>query len=226
MILSTDQRERLVALDRAQGARGLLRGLSHEIRNHLQVVALASQLGDGGRTPDINTRVEHALEEINRHLELLSTLGRNPSDGPPTVPANELWAMLRLATSLQRGVPTAPIRFDGSPADDRLAVPLVVGLQVLLNLVSNAREAAPNGIVRVAYTAEEGCGSFAVEDGGPGPPLDPGAPLESTKPVATHAGTGLFAAMTLTRQHGGTVRVMVRPDGGCRAIARLPFARA
>ena len=46
MTLSAEQRERLVLLDRAHGIHELLRGISHDFRNNLQVIALASQLDD------------------------------------------------------------------------------------------------------------------------------------------------------------------------------------
>jgi signal transduction histidine kinase len=223
MDLTAEQSERLVTLDRGHGIQELLRGLAHDIRNSLQVVVLASQLGDADRTGDIDQRVDQAIDEINRTLELLGSLGRYLPDGPATVPLTELVRVTERLTGHQRNLPAAPVRFGPVPPAT-LALPLAIGFQILGNLIANAKEAAPGQPIEVGFGTSPGAVEITVDDSGSGLRATAGSPFESTRPAGSHGGTGLFAARYLARHHGGTLEWSSRAGGGTRVRVLLPTA--
>jgi signal transduction histidine kinase len=223
MHLTAEQCERLIVLDRAHGIQELLRGLAHDIRNSLQVVALASQLGDAERTPDIEFRVDQAIDEMNRSLELLGSLGRPVPEGPATISTTDLVALLERIAGHQRNLPACPVRFGPVPKAT-LAIPAAVGLQIVGNLIANAKEAAPNGSIEIGLSLRDGMVELTVEDAGPGLPVEAGEPLASTRAAGSHGGTGLFAARHLAGRHGGTLDWSARAGGGSRVRVRLPTA--
>jgi signal transduction histidine kinase len=100
--------------------------------------------------------------------------------------------------------------------------------RALVNLLENAREAAPAGsAVAIQTTAARDAAQWAVEDAGPGVP-----PAEreriftmfySTRPGGT--GLGLSLARAAVEKCGGTIRAEERPGGGTRMVVKLPFAR-
>ena len=108
-------------------------------------------------------------------------------------------------------------------------------LQVLVNLLKNAAEAArsvrereaPGGpAVRLALDAEERFVRFVVEDNGPGLPAS-GAdrlfdPFFSTKTAEGGTGLGLTIARDIIRAHGGSLDVAPRPEGGACFTVLLP----
>lgn len=98
-------------------------------------------------------------------------------------------------------------------------------IQVLVNLLHNAIDASPpRSTVRIV-TRDHGSGvRFEVLDQGPGiaEPIrhrlfQPGA---TTKPAGS--GIGLTVARAIAEQHGGTLELLNRPEGGCRAVLDLP----
>ena len=117
--------------------------------------------------------------------------------------------------------------------------------QILFNLVTNARDAMPNGGVlrietrRVRLTDDQRTsggathtGDFvclAVEDTGVG--MDEQTrqrifePFFTTKPVGKGTGLGLATVYGLVRQHGGSIEVDSEPGKGTRVRVYFPAAK-
>ncbi|MEM9454056.1 MAG: HAMP domain-containing sensor histidine kinase [Myxococcota bacterium] len=98
-------------------------------------------------------------------------------------------------------------------------------MQVLVNLLHNAVEASPSSATVHLVARDEGSELwFEILDEGPG--IDEQirdrlfAPGTTTKP--TGSGIGLTVARAIAQQHGGTLELLDRPKGGCRAVLRLP----
>jgi signal transduction histidine kinase len=98
--------------------------------------------------------------------------------------------------------------------------------QVLVNLLQNALDATPRGGRVMASTSHDASGAarFVIDDSGPGLTdevrgrlFTPGA---TTK--AAGSGLGLVIARAIAEQHGGTLTLSDRPEGGCRAELCLP----
>ena len=111
---------------------------------------------------------------------------------------------------------------------DRVAVE-----QVLANLVTNAVQAAPRGVVRVHASTDGPAGAPArlrvvIEDEGPGfarevlPRIF--EPLFTTKSQGT--GLGLSIVAMRVQRHGGTLQVKSEPGQGSEFLIQLPPAAA
>jgi two-component system cell cycle sensor histidine kinase/response regulator CckA len=114
------------------------------------------------------------------------------------------------------------------------ATPAAVGLdatsleQILLNLVSNARDAMPDGgPLDVALTATAAHVRLSVADGGGG--IEPATlarmfePLFTTKPRGQGTGLGLATTRMLVEQAGGTIDVDTQLGVGSTFHITLPL---
>jgi C4-dicarboxylate-specific signal transduction histidine kinase len=221
------QIQSLVTLNRALMIQHLLRGIAHDIRNNLQVVALGSSLGDDAGTPAISLRVERSLDAMVVSLDRLSRLGKHPADEPPGTDLGEALATVGELAELQRNLPTLRLKIE------QPAAPVMVGiqrdelLQVLLNLVANAKEASarPTDSVEVSATMPmDGRVALSIDDSGGGIPSDVGGPFASTKDPYHHGGLGLFVSRVLVERVGGELSWQPRPEGGTRVRVVLPVS--
>jgi C4-dicarboxylate-specific signal transduction histidine kinase len=102
--------------------------------------------------------------------------------------------------------------------------------QVLVNLLTNARDAvADGGVITVETDTPPGrpdAARLIVRDTGPGIPPEVSArvfdPFFTTKPAGT--GLGLSVSYGIVRDHKGTLDVESRPGAGATFIATFPTA--
>ncbi|HSD65612.1 MAG TPA: HAMP domain-containing sensor histidine kinase, partial [Vicinamibacteria bacterium] len=119
---------------------------------------------------------------------------------------------------------------DVAPGLPEVGVDRVQLEQALLNLVSNAVDAMPDGGRLSLAARPDGDGvAFVVSDSGVGiPPHDLARvfdPLYTTKPPGKGTGLGLPILREIVEAHAGTVRLESRPGEGTTAVVRLPAAR-
>jgi signal transduction histidine kinase len=119
------------------------------------------------------------------------------------------------------------VRVELAGADDEIHVSASPGplLHAVVNLLLNALEASPTGgTVGVACEVADGQVRIRVEDAGPG--IDPAdrdrAPETGFSRKDGHAGLGLAVATAIVEDHGGTIALADRPEGGTRAEITLP----
>ncbi len=103
--------------------------------------------------------------------------------------------------------------------------------QALVNLLRNALQAAPGGLVRISCQTSEHEGVlFRVEDDGPGVSGDTVQqvfePFFTTKPPGKGTGLGLALVQNIVEEHGGEIEVERSELGGALFIIRLPAALA
>jgi signal transduction histidine kinase len=99
--------------------------------------------------------------------------------------------------------------------------------QVLVNLLQNAIDATPpGGEVSIAIRAESGAGArvITVDDTGTGLAAEVRERLFQPGVTSKKGGSGLglTIARAITEQHGGTLTLADRTEGGCRATLTIP----
>ncbi len=100
--------------------------------------------------------------------------------------------------------------------------------QVLLNLITNARDAMPDGGAIRAWTGTDGdVVEIGVEDEGVGiPPENLGRVFDFLFTTKGEKGTGFGLALSreIVEEHRGTISVQSRPGEGSCFVIRLPVA--
>lgn len=224
---------RVQYLTQVSAWQGIARRLAHEIKNPLTPILLSVQQlqktdrTDAERFGRVLTTVREVVEEEVHNLERLvdnfSRFARLPAvrRAPEDVArlARDLVAAHPEIESLAARAPDAPL----IAAVDR-------GLlrQALANLVKNGAEAAraagraPQVVLEVR--AEADATVLAVEDNGPGVPLEDRQRVFEPYVTGKSDGTGLGLAIVkkIVLDHGGTIAVTEAALGGARFEIRLP----
>jgi len=208
----------------------LVRVLSHEINNSLAPIqslagSLRALLSRTPRPADAEEDLERGLtviggraESLGRFMRSYARMAKLPS--PVLAPVNvSEWVgrvtqlEKRLPVRVRSGPPMT-LSADGDQLD-----------QLLINLVSNAVDAASetNGGVEVTWERRDGAFVLSVLDEGPGlpPTANLFTPFFTTKRNGT--GIGLVLSRQIAEAHGGTLSLENRVDRrGAVGRVRLP----
>ena len=208
----------------------LVRVLSHEINNSLAPIqslagSLRALLSRTPRPADAEEDLERGLtviggraESLGRFMRSYARMAKLPS--PVLAPVNvSEWVgrvtqlEKRLPVRVRSGPPMT-LSADGDQLD-----------QMLINLVSNAVDAASetNGGVEVTWERRDGAFVLSVLDEGPGlpPTANLFTPFFTTKRNGT--GIGLVLSRQIAEAHGGTLSLENRVDRrGAVGRVRLP----
>jgi len=222
------QRERLASSGR------VLAQLAHEIRNPVASVRNCLEVvrRQGNLQGEARQFADMAVAELLRMHELaerMLDLHRPRSGGDAACDAGEL--ARETAQLLRAGATDHHVEVEAS-GDLAVRMPREALKQVLLNLLLNAREAAPsNGSVRVVVARDSSGDSVRLEvlDRGPGIPAAIADrifdPFFTTKDDVHGVGLGLYTAESLVRAAGGVLEAASRTDGpGSRFTVILPVA--
>ena len=228
--------EKLAAVGR------LTAGVSHEVLNPLNVINLVIQrlLDD----PDIDPSLAEDLRGIEKQADRivkisqdLLSFSRQRTPERRSIDLNE--AVRRTPALLEYDLKLQNIDVEMNLAED---LPLILAdegqlQQVILNLLTNARDVMPKGGRLVLRTAEveplfadrERAVELRVEDTGPG--ISPGEmdklfePFFTTKPVGEGTGLGLSVCQGIVEAHGGVIWAENVSDGGAAFIVHLNVER-
>jgi two-component system cell cycle sensor histidine kinase/response regulator CckA len=241
------QEDLLLRTQRMESLGTLASGIAHDLNNVLTPILMSAQLlaaeeDDPGRSEilaAIETGVKRGADMVRQVLSFArgvegrrvrirpeSLIEELVSFGRETLPSN-----ITLTRDLDRGL--WPI--EGDPTQL---------LQVLMNLLTNARDAMPTG-GRLSFTARNVTiadsyssvshlatpGEYVliqVEDDGMGMTRDVidkiFEPFYTTKEQGRGTGLGLATSMAIVRSHGGFMQVYSEPDHGSRFQLHLPAA--
>ncbi|MBI2881711.1 MAG: GAF domain-containing protein [Candidatus Tectomicrobia bacterium] len=219
--------EKLAALGR------MTAGTAHEILNPANIIGLHAQvLAEEADHPAVVRKSAEAIcRSVERIAKICRSLRRFSRGGRPSVTRFDVGDLLRESVSLaepQSRLEDVTFAIDVSAE----ALPLEADrdqiLQVLLNLISNARDAMPKG-GRITLSAEgfphrEGPWvRIAVRDEGAGiPPEHLGRifdPFFTTKDEDKGTGLGLSIAHGIVEDHGG--RIDVQSQAGTGTVFRI-----
>lgn len=206
-----------------QDRMNLLAAVSHDLRTPITALKLRAEMVDDAA---LRTAMTRTLDEMSEMIEATLGFARDESRQEPTRML-ELAALIEAiaderqslghSVSAHSTVPRLPYRC--RPASLRRA---------LNNLVDNAVRYAGNAKIRLE--AGDSFVVITVEDDGPGVPeamletlFEPFTRLESSRSSETGGvGLGLAIVRSCVHAHGGDVSLHNRPEGGLRAVVKLP----
>jgi signal transduction histidine kinase len=234
--------QRLFAARRelAQGQRLALAGqmaatVAHQVGTPLNVISgyvqmLRAKQPDGSADAE---RLRTIQEQIGRVTTIVRSLldqtRRSPLALRPLAPGQLLEGLAELVRPLLVGG-GIELDLEVSPGLPAVRADRAQLEQALLNLVSNAVDAMPDGGRLSVAARPDGDGvALVVADSGAGIPPDDLSrvfePLYTTKPPGKGTGLGLPILREIVEAHGGTVRLESRPGEGTTAVVRLPRPR-
>jgi len=248
----TEYRRELEARQRAQRLESLgtlAGGIAHDLNNVLTPILMSVQLlsqdeVDADRR-ELLTTVETAVRRGAEMIRQVLTFARGVDGRREAV---EVATLLDDLLSLTRDVVPSGVEVTVR-RDDPL--PTVIGdptqlLQVLVNLVTNARDAmGDTGKLSITAEALEIVDEYtsvshaaapghylqvSVEDSGHGMTADVVAkifePFYTTKPQGRGTGLGLATSLAIVRSHGGFMQVYSEPGRGTRFVVGIPLETA
>ena len=222
-------------------------GIAHDLNNVLTPILLAVQLLKRGEQDEADLQLLATMETAARRgadmVGQVLAFARGIDGRRERIAIDPLFEELR--TTARTMLP-ASVALEVDVAPD---VPDTVGdstqlLQVLANLVTNARDAMPQGgSLGIRASAVNLCGDalahthldlpgryvrIDVDDTGTGMSEEVAEkvfePFFTTKPLGRGTGLGLATSLSIVRSHGGSIRVDSEPGRGTRVAVLLPVA--
>lgn len=226
--------ERMIAAERKHVLAELARGVAHDLNNALgQVLPLIQQMraevAEGKVDPatvetDL-TQIEQAMGVCRRiFANMLSFARRSPGAVGGASLAQAVSGTLAI---LEEGMKHRGIRVSCHLPEALPGLPCSQNdlEQVVLNLITNARDAMPSGgAVSIRAWTEAGAVGFSVADNGCGIPPDHlprlGEPFFTTKPNGT--GLGVAICRSIVWDMGGQIEFQSAPGRGTTVVLSLP----
>ncbi|MFM7144108.1 MAG: sensor histidine kinase, partial [Alphaproteobacteria bacterium] len=223
----------LVQAEKMAGIGQLAAGIAHEIRNPLGIISNALyDLGEllPDASPEVREDLEIARAEMARVQDIIGNLlefSRDSRIDEQSIDLDDLVA--RTLKLMDKYLQNNGIRVQVDLASDAPCVANENGLrQVLLNLVTNAAQAMPDGgTLRIeTRPVEPSWVRLVVEDTGQGIPSDRlpriFEPFFTTKDPGQGTGLGLSVVHSIVKRARGRIEVASRPGRGTRFTIHLP----
>jgi len=208
--------------------------VAHQVGTPLNVISgyvqmLQSKHPDGSPDGERLRTIQDQITRVTAIVQSLLDQTRRPALAlRPLAPGEMVEGLAELVrpSLVGRGIDLGLEVAPGLPALGVDRVPLE---QALLNLVTNAIDAMPDGGRLSLAARPDGDGvAFVVKDSGVGIPPDDLTrvfdPLFTTKPPGKGTGLGLPILREIVEAHGGTVRLESRLGEGTTAVVCLPPA--
>lgn len=224
--------EQLLRQERLAAIGELASAVGHELRNPLGVITnahylLRSRLDQAGGDENASRHLATAEREVGAATLIVSDLldfarAREPVRAPVDV--------AELMDEVEAVIPPPPgisIERENAPNCPPAMADRDQLRQVLLNLVTNAYEAMPDGgTIRIAVGASDGQIRVTVSD--PGIGMDSEAATRLFEPFFTRKARGIGLGLAVTKRivdsHGGAISVQTAPGEGTTFTVDLPVA--
>ncbi len=228
--------ERLQRVQRVEVLGQLAAGMAHDLNNLLTVVmsnvGMLREREQPAADREMLTEVQEASTRAARLTSRLLALGRARAPEPVPVVVDDVLVTLEpMLHLLVRGGIDLHLEL-GSAGMQVMADPIGVE-QVVLNLVSNARDAIRGeGRITLRTTLVRGASWLRLEVTDSGAGMDTATrarlfePFFTTKGETKGTGLGLYTTSLLVRQAGGTVDAASAPGQGTTFVVELPVRGA
>jgi signal transduction histidine kinase len=227
--------ERLVQNGRLAAVGELAAGVAHEVNNPLFAILgltefLTKDVEPGSKAAERLELIRRSGEEIKEIVRALLDFARENPEERQVVPIEDVVRQaltLVSRTNAHKGVELVQTYCE----EDALVWASPNQLkQVLLNLITNARQAMPDGgTVSVDVRSDTGEAVVTVADDGPGIPPDLTGrifePFFTTKGAGSGTGLGLSVSLGIAQAHGGTLVLDTNRERGAAFVLRLPLAQ-
>lgn len=234
-VLDVRQHEMMERTDQLSSLGVLATGVAHEVNNPLQGMLAHLDAVRRELPPDFPRlksleMVERGIESIASLVQRLLWIGSGAGEAQGACQFADAVGFVTdlLASQFQKA--QIKLSVEARVLHVGLAIPHREFVQVLMNLLMNARDAMPDGgkvTLTCDVAGEEAC--IAVEDTGVGIAKENLAriftPFFTTK-GRKGTGLGLSVAESLVRGHRGSLTVESEPGKGSRFIIRLPLAES
>ncbi len=206
-------------------------GAAHEMNNPLTIIRgraqlLATHLADE-QDKATAEKIAVAAGDLSDMVSSLHEIARpGVAERSPTLITDLLAQAIGGVEGAQESV-----RVD-LPSDQSMPLVAVVDgprlSRALAELIRNARDWSPDGIVTVRVQIEPPDGRLVIQIDDDGPGLSSKAmchafdPFYSERPAGRSRGLGLPLAKCLVELHGGSIRLEPGESGGARAVVILP----
>ncbi|MBL4889087.1 MAG: response regulator [Candidatus Lindowbacteria bacterium] len=230
----TRQLEKVLTSERQAAIGRLMSGIAHELNNALTgILATGESLLMESHSEETKQSIATMHSEAQRAAHIISDLLTFGRASKATLEAIGLNGLIRKASKIVRNdLIIRNILLETTPEHD---VALVSGdhhqiLQVIINLIINARdEAGEGGRIRVSTHSTSNYVNLIVEDNGEGVPEDVRDkifdPFFTTKQIGSGAGLGLSVSCSIISAHGGSIRIDTSELGGAKFIVSIPKAK-
>jgi len=217
-------------------------GIAHEINTPLAIIqGLADELldmaedggFDRGDVLRLNDEITTTVERVSKIISGLRAFARDGRKDEPDRVTLEALASETLALCRENlEVLGIPLELSGSAGGVLVSCRSTQIVQILLNLLNNARDAvagtpSPRIELRMDRSDDDDEAQLSVIDSGPGIPPQLRErimePFFTSKPVGEGTGIGLSIAKGLAEDNGGTLTLDVEHPNTC-FVLRLPRA--
>lgn len=229
------EEEQLIRAEKMASVGLLTAGVSHEVLNPLNIIILRlhTMISDPATPPDITKH----LRVLERHSNRIAKIARDLlSFARQRTPERRLLSLndlvKRTLVMVEEVFRSQKIAVDLRFAEEQPSVYADQDQlqQVVLNLLTNAKDAMPEGgrLVIGTEVVQEGGNQFVrlrVEDTGEG--IAPEHmeklfdPFFTTKPEGKGTGLGLAICQGIAETHGGTIWAEAVPEGGVAFVVQL-----
>jgi signal transduction histidine kinase len=211
----------------------LTAGIVHDVKNPLAVIkGLAEELHEEmGTHPSLRGQLQTIRDSANRASTIVVDLLKFARQSTPEMQVRDIRetvrSSLRLTEYLTR---KGKVEVTVDMPDETVMVTYDAQQieQVLINLITNAVQAMPNGgTLRVSLGKAEGAVAIAMQDTGTGIPKQIQGrifdPFFTTKPEGEGTGLGLSVSFGIISSHGGKIEVESEFGWGSTFTVLLPI---